>query len=70
MRERMQTNKSENRQDDPDDLLWGAKAIADDLNIPLRRAFYLLEQGLIPASKIGSLWVAGRRKLRSHILGA
>lgn len=60
--------ETENRRDDPD-FLWGAKAIATDLGITTRRAFYLLEQGMIPATKIGSLWVAGRSKIRAHLLG-
>ena len=46
------------------DLIWGAKAIADELNVPPRKAFYLLETGAIPALKVRSMWVVERRKLR------
>src|SRR5438874_941525 len=31
--------------------LWGAKAIGDELGLSERKAFYLLERGLIPARK-------------------
>jgi hypothetical protein len=49
-----------------DDLLFGAEAIADELGIPARKAFYLLERGLIPGTKCGPAWTASRRKLREH----
>jgi hypothetical protein len=49
------------------DLLWGAEAIAKALNLKNRRqAFHLLEGGKIPATKIGSQWVASRKKLKKH----
>lgn len=52
------------------DLLWGAAAIATELGVPLRKAFYLLETRQIPAKKLGGLWVGSRRALREHFLGA
>ena len=45
------------------DLLWGAEAIADAIDVPTRRAFYLLENNSIPAKKVGGRWVASRRRL-------
>ena len=52
------------------DLLWGAAAIAAELNLKSRRqAFHLLETGALPARKIGKQWVASREKLRQHIIG-
>jgi hypothetical protein len=55
--------------DDKPGLVWGAKAIADYLDISQRRAFYLLENNLIPAEKIGKSWVSTRAKLRDCVLG-
>jgi hypothetical protein len=52
-----------------DDLLWGGTAVAKELGVPRRRAFYLLESKGIPAKKIGGLWVASRRALREHFTG-
>jgi len=48
------------------DLLWGADAIADELGIDVRRAYYLLENKLIPGTKTGRSWSSSRRKLREH----
>jgi hypothetical protein len=50
-----------------DDMLYGAAAIAEFLGIPLRRAFYLLEQRPIPAGKLGREYVASRTALRAHL---
>jgi hypothetical protein len=50
------------------DLLWGAKAIADEIGTNVRQAFYLLENRVIPARKVGRLWVAERGKLRRYFL--
>jgi hypothetical protein len=52
-----------------DDLLHGAQAIADELGIDVRRAFYLLERGLIPGTKTGRIWTGSRRRLRQHFHG-
>jgi hypothetical protein len=48
------------------DLLFGAGAFAAELGIDRRRAFYLLERRLIPASKTGRIWTGSRRALRKH----
>jgi hypothetical protein len=46
------------------DLVWGAKAIAAELNCNQRQAFWLLETKKNPAKKCGRLWVASRKQLR------
>jgi hypothetical protein len=50
------------------ELLWGAAAIADELGIDRRKAFYLLEKGSLPAKKIQGRWVAERGKLRAFFI--
>jgi hypothetical protein len=52
-----------------DDLLFGAAAIANELGLDLRRTFYLLERGFIPASKTGATWTSTRSRLRRHFNG-
>ena len=56
-------------QNDSLDLVWGAKAIGQIINKPQRATFYLLESGALPARKIGSQWVASRRRLLAFLLG-
>ena len=51
------------------DLIWGAEAIGREINASRRRTFYLLQQGLIPAKKVGESWVASRTTLRRYFLG-
>jgi hypothetical protein len=48
------------------DKLSGAPAIAAFIGEPLRRTYYLLERGMIPAGQQGSIWVASRTVLREH----
>jgi hypothetical protein len=50
-------------------LIWGAAAIAAELGVPTRKAFYLLEKGLAPANKVGNQWVSTPDKLRQGVLG-
>jgi hypothetical protein len=49
--------------------LWGAAAIADAANIDRRKAFYLLERGLLPATKVGKQWTSTRRRILSVFAG-
>jgi hypothetical protein len=49
-----------------DDMLYGAGAIAKFLGIARRKAFYLLEQGRIPAGKLDREHVASRTALQAH----
>jgi hypothetical protein len=55
--------------DDLDAPVWGAKCIAQEIGRNPRVTFYLLEQGLIPAKKIGVQWVSTRRQLRAALAG-
>ena len=49
-----------------DDVLWGARAIANAIGRPLRATFHLLSAGYIPASKTGAIWTSTRTALRRH----
>ena len=49
-----------------DDLVWGIKAIADEIGKTPRQAFHLVDTGAIPAAKIGGRIVARRTRLREH----
>jgi hypothetical protein len=51
------------------DILHGAQAIADYIGVDLRRAFYLLQHGYIPAVKTGATWTSTRSRLRRHFNG-
>jgi hypothetical protein len=50
------------------DLLWGAAAIAEVLNLRPRQAFHMLENGEIPGKKVGGRWVVDRQKLAEFFL--
>jgi hypothetical protein len=53
------------------DLLWGCRAIADELGISQMRTFRLLEAGVLPARKLGGRnWVASRQTLREALTRA
>jgi hypothetical protein len=61
---------------DLDRPLWGAEAIAREANllddngdVDTRKAFYLLEKGLLPATKIGRLWTSTPRRIRRVFAG-
>jgi hypothetical protein len=59
------SKKPPHNDNDLDELLWGAEAIARAANIETRRAYHLLERGVIPASRAGKFWVSTLRKIRS-----
>jgi hypothetical protein len=55
-----------------DQLLWGAKKIAEEANLvdedgnpDVRAAYHALERGHIPAKKVGHQWVTTRAQIRS-----
>lgn len=60
---------TENPSPDLDTPVWGAKSIGAQIGRNERQAFHLLERGLIPAEKIGKIWVTTPRRLRNHIAG-
>jgi hypothetical protein len=57
--------------DDLDRPLWGAEAIGREANVlngagnvDLRKTFYLLENGLLPGTKVGRQWTSTPRRIR------
>ncbi|MEW6630310.1 MAG: DNA-binding protein [Pseudomonadota bacterium] len=49
------------------DLVWGVRAITRELGLESeRKVFYLLEQGRIPAKKVGAQWVTSRHAIRKY----
>lgn len=59
----METEKS------PDDLVWGANAIARAINRTDRQTYGMLEGGELPAKKVCGRWVASRKKLLEFLVG-
>jgi hypothetical protein len=49
--------------------VWGAEGIGKVLGTSRRRTFYLLENNLVPARKIGKSWVSTTAELESFLLG-
>jgi len=45
------------------DIVWGGEAIAAAINRTRRATFNMLDQGLLPARKVGGRWVASRKRL-------
>jgi hypothetical protein len=39
------------------------------MGIPIRKAFHLLEKGLIPARKVGGTWQSTEEELNDFLLG-
>ena len=64
----LQFGADETRNAAPDDkndkFLWGAKAIAEEIDAELRPTFHMLEQGYLPATKVGRVWMTSRSRLR------
>jgi hypothetical protein len=48
------------------DKLSGVAAISEFIDEPKRRTYYLLERGIIPAGKLGNIWIASKATLRRH----
>jgi hypothetical protein len=48
------------------DLVRGAKSIGAEIGVGPRKAYHLLENGLLPASKESGKWIASREALRDH----
>jgi hypothetical protein len=60
---------SKKSEDQDSDIVWGAEAIGRVINKPARQAFYLLENGHLPAKKTGGSWSASRRRLIAEVTG-
>jgi hypothetical protein len=60
---------------DLDRPLWGGAAIAIEANLlkdgspDIKRAYYLLELGLLPGTKVGKIWTSTPRRLRAVFSG-
>jgi hypothetical protein len=52
-----------------DTPLWGAAAIGKAIGTNQRKAYHLLEHGLLPGNKIGKIWCSTKRKLLARIHG-
>lgn len=50
------------------DLVWGATEIAKLIGRSPRATFHMLDEGELPAKKVGGRWVAERGKLLSFFL--
>jgi hypothetical protein len=48
------------------DIVWGAAAIGQVIKRSPRQAVHLLENGRLPARKVGRLWAASRQRLLQH----
>ena len=46
------------------DILWGAKALSEEIGLTERQTFHLLETGQLPAKKVGGRWCSTRTVLR------
>lgn len=53
-----------------DDLLTGARPIAEFLGWPLRRVYYAAEKHYLPIGRLGAILVARRSELSKAISGA
>ncbi len=54
----MTTTNSEPAVDDLDAPLWGAGPISEEIKRTKNQTYHMLEQGLIPATKVGRQWVS------------
>jgi hypothetical protein len=61
-------SKSETTVETPfaEDILKGAVAIGAYLDQDPRSTFYHLQQGNIPATKLGRVWITTKSRLRKH----
>lgn len=55
---------------DADDTpIWGAAKIAEAAGVTKDQAYHLLEQGRLPARKVGGRWVSSRARIRKFLVG-
>jgi hypothetical protein len=50
-----------------EDLMVGAKPIAEFMGLPVRQIFYLAETGRLPLFKIGNKWAARKSAIERHL---
>jgi hypothetical protein len=51
------------------ELIWGVRAIGEEIGLTMRQTFNLLEHGHLPATQVGRKWCSERTALRGFILG-
>jgi hypothetical protein len=63
-------------QENLDAPMWGAEAIGreanvvdEDGNVNLRKVYHLLENELLPATKVGKIWTSTKRRIRRVFAG-
>lgn len=52
------------------DFLWGAARIGDAIGQNPNVTFRLLQEGKLPARKVGKRWVSERKMLQRHVMPA
>jgi hypothetical protein len=60
---------SPKNQQQPSDIVWGAKAIGQVINRSERETYFLLEKNLLPAVRVGRKWSASRSRLLARCAG-
>jgi hypothetical protein len=58
---------SENATNKENDVVWNAGPIGEVIGKNERATYWLLENGRLPAKKVGRNWVASRKKLLAHL---
>jgi hypothetical protein len=51
------------------ELVWGGEAIAQLIGRTRRQTFHMLDNGELPAKKVGGRWVAERGQLIRFFIG-
>ena len=49
------------------EFIWHAEAIGAAIGLPRRSAYHLLENGLLPGTKVGAKWVVSRSRLLAAV---
>lgn len=55
--------------EDRSDIVWGAEGIAGVIQRSVTATNHLLQQGALPAKKVGGRWVTTRQRLLAHLTG-
>jgi hypothetical protein len=50
------------------EIIWGVRAIGEEIGLTTRQTFNLLEHGHLPATQVGRKWCSERTALRGFIL--
>jgi len=60
---------SPKNQKQPHDIVWGARRIGEVINRSERETYFLLENDLLPATRVGRKWSASRARLLATVSG-